>query len=62
MVASILILQLATKWRKMNEQFAEVEFKFSKYEYPKRIGVKFNIVIAVFMVIALGKIRLNVFI
>lgn len=45
----------------MNEQFAEVEFKFSKYEYPKRIGFKFNILIAVFMVIALGKIRLDVF-
>lgn len=41
----------------MNEEFAEVEFKFNKYGYPKKTKLKFQIITAIYMAIACGKCK-----
>lgn len=55
LMASLLLLHLATNWKKVNSDFAEMEFKLQKYNYPNGISAQFKIVTFVFMVLALGK-------
>lgn len=51
-LASCFLIQIARKWPKINEDFAELEFKFNKYGYPKRTKLKFQIITAIYMAIA----------
>ncbi|KAL0266730.1 UNVERIFIED_CONTAM: hypothetical protein PYX00_009197 [Menopon gallinae] len=53
LMASLLLLQLATNWKKVNSDFAEMEFKLYKYNYPNGISKRFRIFTYVFMVLAL---------
>lgn len=55
LLAAHFLFHIAEDWPKINEEFAQMEFKFNKYGYPKRIKLKFQVITIFYMAIGCGK-------